>query len=105
MGEPFNQAKAIFLRAIEEYKPEQWPAFLERACAGDARLRTEVERLLRARSEMGSFHEATRPVLLAKAAAQNDVNDYRSAQAAVIRANRELRSAFAQLAEFGYHIS
>jgi eukaryotic-like serine/threonine-protein kinase len=61
MGDPSNQAKAIFLEAIEGHGPEQWPAFVERACAGDARLRAEVERLLRARAELGSFHEAARP--------------------------------------------
>src|SRR5947209_10745011 len=65
MGDPSNQVKAIFLAAIEEHAPEQWPAFLEQACAGDVRLRAEVEKLLRALSEMGSFHEAPRPAPLA----------------------------------------
>src|SRR5262245_28339666 len=60
MGDPSNQAKSIFLAAIEEHAPEQWPAFLEQACAGDVMLRAEVEKLLRARSEMGSFHESPR---------------------------------------------
>ena len=32
---------------------------------GDAELRAEVEKLLRARSEMGSFHELPRPAALA----------------------------------------
>jgi serine/threonine protein kinase len=65
MADSSNQAKAIFLAAIEDHAPEQWPAFLDRACAGDVRLRGEVERLLRARSEMGSFHEAPPSALLA----------------------------------------
>jgi serine/threonine protein kinase/tetratricopeptide (TPR) repeat protein len=52
-----NQVKAIFLEAIEEHTPQEWPAFLERACGGDAVLRAEVEKLLRAQAEMGSFHE------------------------------------------------
>ena len=65
MGDRPHQAKSIFLAALEEHTPEQWPAFLEQACAGDVPLRAEVERLLRARSEMGSFHEAPRPALLA----------------------------------------
>jgi tetratricopeptide (TPR) repeat protein len=60
MGDSSNQAKSIFLAAVEEHTPEQWPDFLERACAGDGTLRAEVERLLRARAEMGSFHEAPR---------------------------------------------
>jgi WD40 repeat protein/serine/threonine protein kinase len=59
-GSP-NQAKSIFLAAVEAHAPEQWPAFLDQACSGDARLRAEVERLLRARSELGSFHDARRP--------------------------------------------
>jgi non-specific serine/threonine protein kinase/serine/threonine-protein kinase len=58
MGEQSNQAKALFLEAIEEHRPDQWPAFLERACDGDVPLRAEVEKLLRAQSQMGSFHEA-----------------------------------------------
>src|SRR5262249_22103338 len=65
MGERSNQAKSIFLEAIEQHAPEQWPAFLEQACAGDARLRAEVEKLLRAQSAMGAFHEASWSALLA----------------------------------------
>src|SRR5215831_2099127 len=60
MGEQSNQAKSIFLAAIDEHAPEQWPAFLEQACAGDVLLRAEVERLLRSQAAMGSFHEAPR---------------------------------------------
>src|SRR5262249_28825129 len=60
MGDAFSEAKSIFLAAIEEHTPEQWPAFLEEACAGDVRLRAEVEKLLSARAELGSFHEAPR---------------------------------------------
>ena len=67
MSDPCNQAKSIFLRAIEEHAPEQWPGFLDQACSGDVRLRAEVEKLLRARSEMGSFHELPRPAALATA--------------------------------------
>jgi serine/threonine protein kinase/tetratricopeptide (TPR) repeat protein len=65
MGEPSQQAKEIFLAAIEDHEPEQWPAFLEHACAGDDLLRAKVEKLLRARSEMGSFHEVPRSNLVA----------------------------------------
>jgi serine/threonine protein kinase/tetratricopeptide (TPR) repeat protein len=60
MGEQSKQAKSIFLAAIDEHAPEQWPAFLEQACAGDILLRAAVEKLLRAQSEMGTFHEARR---------------------------------------------
>jgi serine/threonine protein kinase len=60
MSDAANQAKSIFLDAFEKHAPEQWPAFLDQACAGDASLRAEVEKPLRARSELGSFHEAPR---------------------------------------------
>ena len=65
MSDPPNQAKSIFLAAIEDYAPEQWPGFLDQACAGDVRLRAEVEKLLRSHSELGSFHEPLRPAPLA----------------------------------------
>ncbi len=65
MSDPTNQAKSIFLAAIEDHAPEQWPGFLDQACGGDVRLRAQVEKLLRARSEMGSFHEPPRPAPLA----------------------------------------
>jgi serine/threonine protein kinase/tetratricopeptide (TPR) repeat protein len=66
MGDPSNQAKSIFLAAIEDHPPDRWPAFLEEACGGDVQLRAEVEKLLRARSDLGSFHEAhgTDPVAM-----------------------------------------
>jgi serine/threonine protein kinase len=60
MSERSNQAKSIFLAAIDEHAPEEWPALLEQACPGDAQLRAEVERLLRAQAAIGSFHEAPR---------------------------------------------
>jgi serine/threonine-protein kinase len=56
-----NKAKSLFLAALEGYPPEQWPAFLDEACAGDVSLRTQVERLLRARARLGSFHESPPP--------------------------------------------
>jgi serine/threonine protein kinase len=60
MAERSHQAKSIFLEAVEKHAPEQWPTYLERACAGDLHLRAEVEKLLRAQAALGSFHEATR---------------------------------------------
>ena len=38
-----QQAKAIFLQAVETHDPEQWPAFLDEACAGQPELRRRVE--------------------------------------------------------------
>jgi serine/threonine protein kinase/tetratricopeptide (TPR) repeat protein len=49
-----NPAKAIFLEAVERLAPEQWPAFLERACAGQPELRGQVEALLEAHLEVGT---------------------------------------------------
>jgi WD40 repeat protein/serine/threonine protein kinase len=60
MSDRSEQAKAIFLEAMEKQEPDQWPAFLGQACGGDTALRAEVEKLLRARLELGSFHEVPR---------------------------------------------
>src|SRR5262245_19154713 len=49
-----NPAKAIFLEAVERHAPEQWPAFLDRACAGQPDLRGRVEALLEAHREVGT---------------------------------------------------
>ena len=57
MSIPSELAKAIFLEATEKHAPEEWPAFLDQRCGGDAGLRSAVERLLRARAELGSFYE------------------------------------------------
>jgi serine/threonine protein kinase len=65
MGEQSNQVKAIFLAAIDEYAPESWPAFLDQACAGNVLHRAQVEKLLRAQSALGAFHEASRSAVAA----------------------------------------
>src|SRR5262245_24391921 len=49
-----KQAKAIFLQAVEQHEPDQWPAFLDQACAGQPELRRRVEVLLRAHREAGT---------------------------------------------------
>ncbi len=49
-----NPAKAIFLEAVERHAPDQWPAFLDRACAGRPELRGQVEALLAAHREVGT---------------------------------------------------
>jgi hypothetical protein len=43
-----NRAKSIFLAAVEDHPPEQWPTYLDDACQGDADLRRRVESLLAA---------------------------------------------------------
>jgi WD40 repeat protein/serine/threonine protein kinase len=59
MSDLASRAKEIFLDAIENYEPEQWTSYLEEACAGDPLLRARVDKLLRARAQLGSFHEAS----------------------------------------------
>jgi hypothetical protein len=76
MGDPANQAKAIFLEAIEQHPPQAWPAFLEQACAGDVQLRAEVDKLLRAYAAMGSFHEAPRSAPTLSATADEPVAEH-----------------------------
>ena len=49
-----NPEKAIFLEAVERHDPDQWPAFLDRACAGQPDLRGRVEALLEAHREVGT---------------------------------------------------
>src|SRR5262245_41343915 len=49
-----QQAKAIFLQAVEKHDPANWPSFLEQACTGDPELRSRVELLLDAHLEAGT---------------------------------------------------
>src|SRR5262245_59821160 len=54
-------ARAVFDEAVEIASPEERRAYLERACAGAPALRQEVEALLAAYADAGSFLE-TPPV-------------------------------------------
>ena len=56
MATQTEKAKAIFLEAVEQIAPEQWPVFLQGACRGDAELHAQVDELLKAHADMGSFH-------------------------------------------------
>jgi serine/threonine protein kinase/tetratricopeptide (TPR) repeat protein len=49
-----NPAKALFLEAVEKHDPDQWPAFLDRACADQPDLRRRVEGLLAAHRQVGT---------------------------------------------------
>ena len=69
MIEAHNQARAVFLAAIENHPAADWPAFLDQACGTDAPLRAQVEKLLAAHAQLGSFHEAPQPGLAATIAA------------------------------------
>src|SRR5262249_27189130 len=50
-----DQARSVFLDAVE-CAPDQWPAFLDKACSDDAELRARVDQLLNAHQAMGSIH-------------------------------------------------
>jgi serine/threonine protein kinase/Flp pilus assembly protein TadD len=54
MNADLRPAKAIFLEAVEKHDPDQWAAFLDRACAGEPELRCRVEVLLEAHREAGT---------------------------------------------------
>ena len=54
-------AKAIFLEAVERHAPELWPAFLDRACAGQPDLRGQVEAILEAHREVGTAEHRELP--------------------------------------------
>ena len=46
MNSDLHRIKDLFLEAVENHAPEQWPAFLDRACAGQPEVRRGVEVLL-----------------------------------------------------------
>jgi serine/threonine protein kinase len=54
-----NEAKGIFLEAVEQHAPERWPAFLDQACAGRPELRGRVAMLLQAHREAGTDPQQT----------------------------------------------
>jgi eukaryotic-like serine/threonine-protein kinase len=53
-----TQANDIFLRALDIRSPEDRLAFLDSACTGNAGLRAQVESLLSASDQAGSFLES-----------------------------------------------
>jgi serine/threonine protein kinase len=55
MSEVKNDAKAIFLEALDYKGADELLRFLEQTCGTDAALRTRVEELLRAHQEAGAF--------------------------------------------------
>jgi hypothetical protein len=42
MGKRAATVRSIFLEAEEHYPPDQRPAYVDRACAGDPALRTDI---------------------------------------------------------------
>ena len=47
-------ARGVFLEAIKERSPDEWPKFLDEACGGRTRLRDRVQKMLDVCSEDGS---------------------------------------------------
>jgi serine/threonine protein kinase len=50
--------RSIFLAAVENYAPEQWPAYLDEACAGESALRRRVVALLQGHALANSLLDA-----------------------------------------------
>ena len=61
------EANYIFLKAVEIEPPDDRRAYLDEACHGDAQLRAEVEGLLAAGEQAGSFLESPPPGVTAPA--------------------------------------
>ncbi len=59
------RANDLFLKALELPSAAERQAYLDRACAGDVALRAEVEALLEASAQAGSFLESPAPAPLA----------------------------------------
>ena len=60
-----ENARSIFMSAIEKREAEQWSAFLDDVCGDDVQLRGQVEGLLKAHVEMGSIHMSEPAVTIA----------------------------------------
>src|SRR5262245_18590640 len=72
MNPDLNQIKSLFLEAVEKHTPDQWPAFLDRVCAGQPGLRHGVEVLLQAHVEVGTIQNSARADEQQPAAQQAD---------------------------------
>jgi WD40 repeat protein/serine/threonine protein kinase len=55
MNADAQQVRSVFLAAVEKHTPDQWPAYLDEACAGDEDLRRRVEVLLRGHEQPNSL--------------------------------------------------
>jgi serine/threonine protein kinase/Flp pilus assembly protein TadD len=62
-----QKVRSIFLDAVENHAPDQWGAFLDRACGPDAELRKRVEVLLSAHEQANSLLDAPDPAHVATA--------------------------------------
>jgi len=57
MNAACSTARTLFLEAVENLSPDEWPRFLDAACGGDDALRQEVSRLLTAHQQASHFME------------------------------------------------
>jgi len=80
MGIDPNQAKSIFLSAVEDRPPEQWSGYLDEACRGNAELRQRVEVLLAAHQGTDRLFDDPAAALMASA----DLTEPTEAPGAVI---------------------
>lgn len=55
MNADAQRARSIFLRAVEERLPDEWEAYLDQTCGGDAALRERVQVLLQAHAQSNSL--------------------------------------------------
>jgi hypothetical protein len=69
-SERWKQIEKIYHAALE-VEPQEWSAFLDQACAGDAALRQEVESLLAHEQPAESFIEAPALEVLADVKTEN----------------------------------
>ena len=53
-----TRVKSIFLEAVENWTPDEWAVYLDRACDGDAQLRGRIEVLLQAHQHKDELLDA-----------------------------------------------
>jgi serine/threonine protein kinase/tetratricopeptide (TPR) repeat protein len=55
MTATLKSPRSIFLQAVENHSPDEWPKFLDSACGGDQAVRDQVARLLGAHARLDGF--------------------------------------------------
>ena len=56
-------AADIFIEAVEQHEPAEWPAFIDEACGSDEQLRERVEILLKAHDESNLWFDSDRSLV------------------------------------------
>ena len=70
-----ESAKAIFLEAVDNHGPQEWPAFLDKACGDNVALRRQVEALLQAHQQHDSLFDGEATPIYQRVASVGDVID------------------------------